>query len=124
MKFGALLRSSAMEVPELRGLFVCYKQLKKRLKRLPVREPRSSAAVANTSTVEANERAFVALLIADIQAFNETFVEREEQSVIQLSLIEDRAAAAQEAEEVATVYKVRLQDQNRCPCVAFAGAFF
>lgn len=106
MKFGALLRSSALEVPELRGLFVCYKQLKKRLKRLPMREPRSSLAVASSSSVEENERAFVSLLITDIQAFNETFVEREEQSVIQLSLIEDRAAAAQEADEVAAVYKV------------------
>ena len=111
MKFGALLRSSAQEVPELQGLFVCYKQLKKRLKLLPDRlqagEPGQATDVEVQRDVRMNERAFVALLIADIQAFNETFVEREEQSVIQLSLIEDKAAAAHDTEEIAGVYKVQ-----------------
>ncbi len=32
MKFGALLRTSAGEVPELQELFTAYKQLKKHLK--------------------------------------------------------------------------------------------
>lgn len=103
MKFGALLRSSALEVPELQSLFVCYKQLKKRLKRLPAR---AEAPFATNNSVRENQRAFVSLLISDIQAFNETFVEREEQSVILLSLIEERAAAARDTEEVAAVYKV------------------
>lgn len=106
MKFGALLRNSSREVPELQGLFDCYKQLKKRLKRLPGRD--DQAAAPGPEVLE-HERAFVALLVADIQAFNDTFVEREEQSVIQLSLLEERATTAREPEEIAAVYKVRPQ---------------
>lgn len=73
-----------------------------------MREARTGAAVESNSYVIENERAFVALLISDIQAFNENFVEREEQCVIQLSLLEEKALAAQEADEVASVYKVTL----------------
>ena len=109
MKFGALLRSSAQVMPELQGLFNCYKQLKKRLKRLPERsgQPLAVEGLSNgSSAVKAHERAFVALLVSDIQAFNETFVEREEQSVIKLSLIEQRNAPNLRASEIAALYKV------------------
>lgn len=109
MKFGALLRSSAQVMPELQGLFNCYKQLKKRLKRLPERTGQPAAAdgfLHGSSAVKAHERAFVALLVSDIQAFNETFVEREEQSVIKLSLIEQRNTPNLKASEIAALYKV------------------
>lgn len=109
MKFGALLRSSAQVMPELQGLFNCYKQLKKRLKRLPEKGVQAVPAdnlLQGSSAVKAHERAFVALLVSDIQAFNETFVEREEQSVIKLSLIEQRNTPNLGPNELAALYKV------------------
>ncbi len=115
MKFGALLRSSAQVMPELQSLFNCYKQLKKRLKRLPERSGQPVAAdgfLHGSSAVKAHERAFVALLVSDIQAFNETFVEREEQSVIKLSLIEQRNAPDLRASEIAALYKVRAHQKR------------
>ena len=120
MKFGALLRSSAEVMPELQGLFNCYKQLKKRLKRLPERGGQAAAAdplLQGSSAVKAHERAFVALLVSDIQAFNETFVEREEQSVIKLSLIEQRNSANLGPNEIAALYKVEPALQEHwTPC--------
>lgn len=117
MKFGALLRSSAQVMPELQGLFNCYKQLKKRLKRLPEKggqEIPLDGRIQGNSAVRAHERAFVALLVSDIQAFNETFVEREEQSVIKLSLIEQRNKADLRPDELAALYKV---EQSQCSTV-------
>ena len=110
MKFGALLRESAQVMPELQGLFNCYKQLKKRLKRLPERGGQAAvaeSALQGTNATRAHERAFVALLVSDIQAFNETFVEREEQSVITLSIIEERKTASLRPNAIASLYKVK-----------------
>lgn len=104
MKFGALLRTSAEEMPELQGLFNCYKQLKKRLKRLPEKTAPREAIESGTTAIAAHERAFVALLVSDIQAFNETYVEKEEQSVIRLSLLEERLANRET--DKGTLYKV------------------
>ena len=53
MKFGALLRTSAEETPELAGLFVAYKQLKKKLKALPVAAGGGGAAAAGSEAEEA-----------------------------------------------------------------------
>jgi len=119
MKFGALLRNSAQVMPELQALFNCYKQLKKRLKRLPERGDHPAvveSALQGNNAMRAHERAFVALLVSDIQAFNETFVEREEQSVIKLSLIEERNHAFLRPNEVASLYKVLspLSTQTYC----------
>ena len=102
-------------MPELQGLFNCYKQLKKRLKRLPERREQAAAAesaLQGSNATRAHERAFVALLVSDIQAFNETFVEREEQSVIALSLIEERKTASPRPNEVASLYKVRIHSSQ------------
>ena len=79
MKFGALLRNSAAELPELHQLFVSYKQLKKRLKRLPERQElvRQRARVAggempdvDVREVRQLEEAFVQVLDQDVQQFN------------------------------------------------------
>lgn len=79
MKFGALLRNSAAELPELHQLFVSYKQLKKRLKRLPERQElvRQRARVAggelpdvDVRDVRQQEEAFVQVLDQDVQQFN------------------------------------------------------
>lgn len=79
MKFGALLRNSAEELPELHQLFVSYKQLKKRLKRLPEREElvRQRVRIAggelpqvDVREVREQEDAFVQRLDEDVQHFN------------------------------------------------------
>lgn len=79
MKFGALLRNSAAELPELHQLFVSYKQLKKRLKRLPERQElvRQRVRVAggelpevDVREVRQQEEAFVQVLDQDVQQFN------------------------------------------------------
>lgn len=79
MKFGALLRNSAAELPELHQLFVSYKQLKKRLKRLPERQElvRQRVRVAggelpevDVREVRQQEEAFVQILDQDVQNFN------------------------------------------------------
>ena len=79
MKFGALLRNSAAELPELHQLFVSYKQLKKRLKRLPERQElvRQRARVAggelpdvDVRELRQQEEAFVQVLDQDVQQFN------------------------------------------------------
>ena len=109
MKFGALLRTSAREMPELQGLFNCYKQLKKRLKRLPEKTAQVGSITPDlqgSRALVAHERAFVALLVSDIQAFNESYVEKEEQSVIRLSLLEERLSHAEQESQKASLYKV------------------
>ena len=79
LKFGALLRNSAAELPELHQLFVSYKQLKKRLKRLPERQElvRQRVRVAggelpevDVREVREQEEAFVQRLDEDVQQFN------------------------------------------------------
>lgn len=102
MKFGALLRESANETPELQNLYSCYKLLKKRLKRLPDRhnvevgadDPIERAAIAE------RQHGFVTTLNEDVQQFNELFIEKEEESVIRLRSLEDAAEGAQHSMEV------------------------
>ena len=101
MKFGALLRESANETPELQNLYSCYKLLKKRLKRLPDRhnvefgadDPVERAAIAE------RQHGFVMTLNEDVQQFNELFIEKEEESVIRLRSLEDAAEGAQHSME-------------------------
>ena len=97
MKFGALLRESSNETPELQNLYSCYKLLKKGLKRLPDRhnvevgadDPAERAAIAE------RQHSFVMILNEDVQQFNELFIEKEEESVIRLRSLEDAAEGAQ-----------------------------
>ena len=108
MKFGALLRESANETPELQNLYSCYKLLKKRLKRLPDRhnvevgadDPVERAAIAE------RQQGFVMTLNEDVQQFNELFIEKEEESVIRLRTLEDAAEGAlQSVEATGKVFK-------------------
>lgn len=102
MKFGNLLRTSAEDVPELQNLFVCYKQLKKKLKRLPQR-PEMAQQTGRDQAITLEERSFVQTLNADVLQFNELFIEKEEESVIRLGDLEQQAASAVTAEEIAEV---------------------
>ena len=130
MKFGHLLKESAAATPDLEGLWVCYKQLKKRLKALPPAPPAAagasgaadagggggeaaaaaaappadaaSSAPSPPSSLTAAEAAFAAELAADIRRFNHEFMEREEDAVIRLRSLEDDAAAALSAARSST----------------------
>ena len=101
MKFGALLRSSAEHSPELQGLFVCYKQLKKKIKQLPVGQV--TGGVRDGRRAELAEASFVQIINADVLQFNDLFIEREEDCVIRLGSIEDAADAASTPAEIAQV---------------------
>ena len=107
MKFGMLLRNSAAETPELQSLFVCYKHLKKRLKRLPERHAadKDNNPEDVSDEVAQRQRNFVLTLIEDVQQFNELFMEKEEDSVIHLRTLEDAAKEAHDVEAVSRVFK-------------------
>jgi hypothetical protein len=69
MKFGALLRGSAEGTPELQSLFLCYKHLKKRLKRLPERanaDQAPDAAAISEDEMAQRQRNFVMTLNEDV----------------------------------------------------------
>ena len=93
MKFAALLRHSAEDLPELSELFRSYKQLKKRLKTLPQR-CNSPAARLSLSEISQREAIFVRAILQNVQSFNDTFLDREENAVIQLRSLEDAQVAA------------------------------
>ncbi|BDA45014.1 probable SPX domain-containing protein 1 at N-terminal half [Coccomyxa sp. Obi] len=107
MKFGTLLRNSAAETPELQSLFVCYKHLKKRLKRLPERhaEDQGNNQEDVSDEMAQRQRNFVLTLNEDVQQFNELFMEKEEDSVIQLRTLEDAAKEAHDVEAISRVFK-------------------
>ncbi|KAK9854795.1 hypothetical protein WJX84_011193 [Apatococcus fuscideae] len=103
MKFAALLRHSAEDLPELSQLFRSYKQLKKRLKTLP---QRCNAPAHHLSLHELSQReaVFVRAILQNVQGFNDTFLDREEDAVIQLRTLEDAQVAAR-PERVQVVYR-------------------
>lgn len=109
MKFGALLRTSAGEVTELQELFAAYKKLKKHLKRLPDKEALKggSAAISPTEAEAwgATEADFVAALSRDISQFNDMYLEREEDAVIQLRSLQDLASPCQSATQLENIYR-------------------
>ena len=110
MKFAALLRSSAEHSPELQGLFVCYKQLKKKIKQLP--DGQIHDAGRDGVAAEQEEASFVQIIIADVHHFNDLFIEREEDSVIRLGSIEDAAESASTPADIVQVLKRYGQGAN------------
>jgi len=117
MKFGVLLRESAADVPELQALYGHYKALKKRLKQLPERGAAGAPADRPAAAAAAErEAAFVRCLNEDVQAFNDLFMEREEEHIIRLSSLEDAAAGAVSAEQVHP-----WQRREACPTRSRAG---
>ena len=110
MKFGALLRTSAAGAPNLQTLFHCYKLLKKRLKHLPERQspdhPNNEAEGVSEDELLARQRTFVTTLNNDVSAFNDLYIDKEEDSVILLRNLEDAAEqAGDNLEAVAHVFK-------------------
>lgn len=121
MKFAAALRSSSEEVPELADLSVLYKDLKKLLKRIPkvpgpaplaaapAAEPGAGPAEGRAEgeadqggeaakrlrrLVEEREAEFVRAFSEDVALLNESFLEREEENVIKLGLLEAQVGGA------------------------------
>ena len=121
MKFAALLRHSAEDLPELSQLFRSYKQLKKRLKTLP---QRCNAPAHHLSLHELSQReaVFVRAILQNVQGFNDTFLDREEDAVIQLRTLEDAQVAAR-PERVQVIFKCYQHVKTwRVPVFVFEGA--
>ena len=93
MKFAALLRHSSEDLPELTELFRSYKQLKKRLKTLPQR-CNTPAHQLSLQELRQREAIFVRAVLQNVQRFNDSFLDREEDAVIQLRTLEDAQVAA------------------------------
>ena len=114
MKFAALLRAAAAEMPEVQDLFACYKTLKKRLKQLPQQgltrpEPHDGPGPEPEPRRELNpdqERWFVEQVDREVVALNESFIEKEEDNVIRMRSLEDAARAADTSAKLAAIYKV------------------
>lgn len=89
-------------------LYRCYKQLKKHLKLLPEKqalEGMNPIPEADALALTENESAFVRTLNADVQLFNETYLEREEDSIIRLRSLEDEGDDAQSPSDLESVYR-------------------
>ena len=112
MKFAALLRAAAAEMPEVQDLFACYKTLKKRLKQLPQQgltrpEPRDGPEPEPRRELNPDqERWFVEQVDREVVALNESFIEKEEDNVIRMRSLEDAARAADTSAKLAAIYKV------------------
>ena len=113
MKFAKLLQSQVEEMPhELRGKFLCYKELKKLLKGLPpptpensVREGGAGAGPGSASLSEPtrDERTFISKLNLEISKFNDYFIRKEEENVIRVADVQSRIEGTTNEEELFTL---------------------
>lgn len=107
MKFGRLLRTTAEDLPEMQSLFVSYKQLKKQLKRLPIREQlegsQAEGALAQALTEEENR--FVNTLVDNLQHMNHRFMDKEENCIIRVEHLERELAGATTPEQLGALHK-------------------
>lgn len=83
MKFCRLLRLTAQHLPEMQGLFEQYKELKKQIKRIQV-----VLSHGNFHGWNEYEDQFAEALKRNLATLNDTFLEREEQMVMRLELLE------------------------------------
>ncbi|CAI5472255.1 unnamed protein product [Closterium sp. Yama58-4] len=108
MKFGKRLRDQEEgTLPEWRGKFLRYKELKKRLKTIPTESPErelegaeqpldlcdeSSDIVRRALFSGSSEDPFVQLLLSELDRFNDFFADKEEEFVIRMHNIKQRIA--------------------------------
>ncbi|KAK3278672.1 SPX domain-containing protein [Cymbomonas tetramitiformis] len=101
MKFGKNLQLAMMEsLPEYRDKFLSYKQLKKILKSVPPASERPTQSSERDETGSERpsakpsdeERHFIVLLNEDLQTFNNFFMEKEEEYVMQLASLQEKLA--------------------------------
>ncbi|KAG2425900.1 hypothetical protein HYH02_014901 [Chlamydomonas schloesseri] len=119
MKFGKVLKVSSENMPgEMHDLFLRYKELKKKIKAIPVsKDPAagekqasvspdgsatagsggSSGAAITATVLSPEEQAFINTLNEDLARFNRFFIEKEEEAVIRLQALCDELAPAAKA---------------------------
>ncbi|KAI4380660.1 hypothetical protein MLD38_006827 [Melastoma candidum] len=89
MKFGKCLSNQIEQTfPEWRDKFISYKDLKKRL-----------------NSIACDESEFVGLLEAEVEKFNSFFLEKEEDYIIHLKILQERVASSPGEEDVIRVRK-------------------
>ncbi|CAI5536076.1 unnamed protein product [Closterium sp. Naga37s-1] len=109
MKFGKRLRDQEEDtLPEWRGKFLRYKELKKRLKTISTESPErelegaeqpldlcdeSSDIVRRALFSGSSEDPFVQLLLSELDRFNDFFADKEEEFVIRMHTIKQRIAS-------------------------------
>ncbi|CAI5983802.1 unnamed protein product [Closterium sp. NIES-65] len=109
MKFGKRLRDQEEDtLPEWRGKFLRYKELKKRLKTISAESPErelegaeqpldlcdeSSDIVRRALFSGSSEDPFVQLLLSELDRFNDFFADKEEEFVIRMHTIKQRIAS-------------------------------
>ena len=92
MKFGKRLKKQIEEsLPDWRGQFLNYKELKRRVNAVSSPVPSPAAA----------EPEFLSLLNAEVDKFNAFFLEQEEEFIIRQRELQERIQRAAEAKEVA-----------------------
>ncbi|KAJ0491491.1 putative SPX domain-containing protein [Helianthus annuus] len=97
MKFGKSLSNQIDEtLPEWRDKFLSYKELKKRLKLIrsgddshrPTKRTRFSDEDSAGAEISDEEADFVQLLEQEVEKFNSFFVEKEEEYIIKLKVLQ------------------------------------
>ncbi|XP_076956948.1 SPX domain-containing protein 1-like [Bidens hawaiensis] len=109
MKFGKSLSTQIDEtLPEWRDKFLSYKELKKRLKLIIVKESESfgdrpakrmRVSGDNGGEMSNEESEFVQLLEQEVEKFNSFFVEKEEEYIIKLKEFQDSVMKAKDSNE-------------------------
>jgi len=118
MKFCKVLENQAKDMPELNDMFLRYKQLKKKIKAIPIPKeitsgndeqvtPREEPASGQLSP---EEQEFVAALNEDLNRFNNFFIDKEENAVIKLQDMSDQLLNQQATREDLLRIKQRLVD--------------
>jgi SPX domain protein involved in polyphosphate accumulation len=110
MKFGKSLSTQIEDtLPEWRDKFLSYKELKKRLKLIepkrgndvidrPNKRRRTESDVIDVG-ISKEEADFILLLEAELEKFNSFFVEKEEEYIIRLKILQERVAKAKNYNE-------------------------
>lgn len=111
MKFGHVLHDAATQLPELHELWLCYKQMKKQIKKAPRRSEPSTAHA--TSQMIGNEREFVNSLMAYVQRWNDSFLEQEEDCVIKMERFEHELSQATSASVRASLFQALVEFHGR-----------
>ncbi|GAX75635.1 hypothetical protein CEUSTIGMA_g3079.t1 [Chlamydomonas eustigma] len=118
MKFCKVLENQAKDMPELNDMFLRYKQLKKKIKAIPLPKEITSGANEETTSKEESvsgqlspeEREFMAALNEDLARFNNFFIDKEEDAVIKLQDMSDQLMSQQATREHLLQIKQRLVD--------------
>eukprot|EP00878_Enallax_costatus_P041728 GHUV01048596.1.p1 GENE.GHUV01048596.1~~GHUV01048596.1.p1 ORF type:complete len:199 (+),score=41.81 GHUV01048596.1:355-951(+) len=103
MKFGRLLKTTSLDLPEMEALFSAYKTLKKHVKRLPFKEQLGQRGTLESLTEEENK--FCKALSDTLHQLNDMFLAKEETSVIRVERLEHDLAAATTPEQLNNLHK-------------------